>query len=58
MLPGVWNTAEDAQRGGRGEGHREAAKTTANMYSEWRVERLDLTIRENAEDWSIKEWKA
>ena len=54
---GVWNKFEDAQRGGRGEGHREAAKATANMYLEWKVERLGLEIGENANHWSIREWE-
>lgn len=54
----VWDGYEDAQRGGRGEGHGEAAKATANFYSEWRVERLGLQISEHADDWTITKWKA
>jgi len=50
---GIWNTGEDAKRGGRGEGHREAARATVKLYSEWRVERLRFEIGENAEQWSI-----
>lgn len=54
----VWDRFKDAQRGGKGEGHREAAKATANLYSEWRVERLGLQISEHADSWAITEWKA
>ena len=43
--------------GGRGEGHREAARATINLYSEWRVERLRLEIGDSVEDWSIREWE-
>ena len=55
---GVWNKTEDAHRGGRGEGHREAAKSTVNLYSEWRVERLSLNTGDNVDQWSITDWKA
>lgn len=55
--PGVWDKREDATRAGGGEGHREAAKKTANLYSEWRIERLRFEIEDNAEQWSIQEWE-
>lgn len=53
---GIWSTFEDAKAGGRGEGHREAARTTMNLYSEWRVERLKFEIGENTTEWSIRSW--
>ena len=54
---GIWNGFEDAQKGGRGKGHREAAKATASLYLEWKVERLELQIAENVQCWDIKGWE-
>ena len=56
-VSGIWNKFEDAQQGSKGERHREAAKATADLYSEWRVERLGLEIGEDVNQWSITEWK-
>ena len=56
MCLGIWNTCADAKVGGKGHGHREAARTTINLYSEWRVERLLLEIGENVEYWNIQDW--
>ncbi|KAL8780697.1 MAG: hypothetical protein Q9213_006343 [Squamulea squamosa] len=53
----IWRQREDAQPGSSGEGHKAAMRATINMYSEWQVERLKLTVGDNVEDWNITPWK-
>ncbi|KAL8819502.1 MAG: hypothetical protein Q9191_007722 [Dirinaria sp. TL-2023a] len=53
----VWDTREDAARAGGGQAHREAAKKTEKLYSEWRMERLRLDIGDDADQWSIQAWE-
>ncbi|KAI9778925.1 MAG: hypothetical protein M1835_004809 [Candelina submexicana] len=52
----VWRDRDDAKRGGAGEGHRQAMRATAGLYTEWKVERLRLNIEKGAYEWSIVEW--
>lgn len=42
--------------GGRGEAHREAARTTRDLYDDWRMERYTLEIADGEEGWRICEW--
>ncbi|CZR62043.1 uncharacterized protein PAC_11940 [Phialocephala subalpina] len=52
----VWRSPEDARIGSVGEAHRKAAGATRFLYTEWRIERLRLTIKDGATDWEITEW--
>ena len=53
---GVWRELEDAKRGSQGEGHRRAVRSTSKLYTEWKVERLKLSIGENAQHLEITDW--
>lgn len=39
-----------------GEAHRTAAGATRFLYSEWKIERLRLLIKDGAEEWEIGQW--
>ncbi|KAE8452374.1 hypothetical protein EG329_001074 [Mollisiaceae sp. DMI_Dod_QoI] len=52
----VWRNAEDARRGSVGVAHKKAAGATRLLYTEWKIERLRLTINDDATDWEITEW--
>ncbi|KAL9101096.1 MAG: hypothetical protein Q9163_003611 [Psora crenata] len=54
----VWRKYEDARPASIGPGHKAAMRATMNLYTEWRIERLKLTIEDNAAGWSIEEWPA
>ncbi len=56
MATCVWRTREDARLGGVGPAHRRAAGATRQLYTEWKIERLGLMIRDAAEKWEISEW--
>ncbi|KAH0544961.1 hypothetical protein FGG08_000887 [Glutinoglossum americanum] len=52
----VWRRRDDARRGSAGEGHRRAALAARQMYTEWKIERLALVIRDGVETWDIVDW--
>lgn len=52
----VWRNQEDAKIGSVGEAHRRAAGATRFLYTEWRIERLKLLIKDDAADWEITKW--
>ena len=56
VYAGVWRELEDAKRGSQGEGHRQAVRSTSKLYTEWKVERLRLSIGENAQHLEITDW--
>jgi hypothetical protein len=47
---------EDARIGSVGEAHRRAAGAARSLYTEWRIERLKLLIKDDAADWEITPW--
>jgi len=53
----VWRNREDAKLGGSGKGHHKAASSAIFLYTEWKIERLRLTIPDGATSWSITEWQ-
>ena len=57
----VWRHQRDARPAGSGEGHRQAAKATRELYTEWKIERLALNIEDDGwggvGGWAIEEWK-
>ena len=55
-ISGVWRSYEDAQLGSTGKEHRQAARQTAFMYEEWKVERYKLVIGRDLEHWQILDW--
>jgi len=52
----VWRNQEDARTGSVGEAHRRAAGATRLLYTEWRIERLRLVIKDDVKGWSINQW--
>jgi hypothetical protein len=52
----VWRSPHDARIGSLGEAHRKAAGATRFLYTEWKIERLRLTIKDDAKEWAISEW--
>ena len=52
----VWRRPEDAKAGSIGPAHRKAAGATRYLYSDWKIERLRLLIRDGAQDWEIGQW--
>ena len=56
MATCVWRNLHDARVGSGGEAHRKAAGATRLLYSEWKIERLRLLIKDGAEEWEIVEW--
>lgn len=39
-----------------GEGHRRAGAAARVLYTEWKIERLELLIKDGAEGWEIRPW--
>lgn len=52
----VWRSQEDARVGSVGPAHRKAAGATRTLYTEWRIERLGLLIKDGAREWEISQW--
>jgi len=52
----LWRSLHDARVGSVGEAHRAAANAARHMYTEWRIERLRLTIKDDIKEWDISEW--
>ncbi|KAE9376754.1 hypothetical protein N431DRAFT_401137 [Stipitochalara longipes BDJ] len=52
----VWRNQEDARKGSTGPAHRRAAGATRYLYSEWKIERLRLLIKDGAREWEISQW--
>lgn len=38
-------------------GHRKAARATAAMYAEWKIDRHRLVVGEGAERWELVDWR-
>ena len=54
---GIWRNQADAKKGLGGPGHRQAARETRALYTEWHIERFALTVHEGARSWDISEWE-
>ena len=53
---GIWRSRDDACNGGSGAGHTQAMRETIKLYTEWKVERLNLIIGGGVRHWNIVEW--
>ncbi|KAL9609897.1 MAG: hypothetical protein Q9167_005368 [Letrouitia subvulpina] len=53
----IWRKREDAKPGSSGDGHKEATRATMNMYSEWHIERIKLTVTDQAKEWIMVSWE-
>ncbi|KAG9244921.1 hypothetical protein BJ878DRAFT_420344 [Calycina marina] len=52
----VWRSTHDARIGTVGPAHKIAAGAARNHYTEWKIERLRLSIKNDAREWSITNW--
>lgn len=52
----VWRCLQDAKVGSVGEAHRQAAGAARQLYTEWKIERLRLLIKDDAKEWEINQW--
>lgn len=52
----IWRSREDARKGGVGPAHRKAAGSTRFLYSNWKIDRHRLIIRDGIESWDIVDW--
>lgn len=53
----VWRSRGDAIRAGHTPGHRKAARATAAMYAEWKIDRHRLVVGEGARRWRLVDWR-
>ncbi|OIW31857.1 hypothetical protein CONLIGDRAFT_678308 [Coniochaeta ligniaria NRRL 30616] len=53
----IWRSREDAIKGGVGPAHRKAAGCTRQLYSNWKIDRHRLVIRDGIESWDIVDWE-
>lgn len=56
MRPGLWRARSDARSGGAGPGHAAAMLAARQMYDEWFVERLELSIDTRRGSWDFNPW--
>ncbi|TVY25797.1 UPF0643 protein [Lachnellula hyalina] len=52
----VWRNLHDARVGSVGEAHRKAGGAARQLYTEWKIERLRLLIKDDAKEWEISQW--
>ncbi|KAH6646606.1 hypothetical protein BKA67DRAFT_496603, partial [Truncatella angustata] len=52
----VWRSQEDARQGGVGPAHRKAAGAARHLYTEWRIDRHRLIIRDDLKSWEVVNW--
>ncbi|KAI9644926.1 hypothetical protein NHQ30_006960 [Ciborinia camelliae] len=52
----VWRSSRDAKIGSVGPKHRVAANAARHMYTEWKIERLRLLVKNDIEGWEIEQW--
>ncbi|KAK8062467.1 hypothetical protein PG997_014564 [Apiospora hydei] len=52
----VWRSQHDARAGGVGPAHRKAAGAARHLYTDWRIDRHRLIIREELSSWEIVDW--
>ncbi|RAL65083.1 hypothetical protein DID88_001190 [Monilinia fructigena] len=52
----VWRSSRDAEIGSIGPKHRVAANAARHMYTEWKIERLRLLVKDDLRGWEIHQW--
>ncbi|KAK6858424.1 hypothetical protein PG995_006123 [Apiospora arundinis] len=52
----VWRSLHDARAGGVGPAHRKAAGAARHLYTDWKIDRHRLTIRDELSSWEIVNW--
>ncbi|KAB8291134.1 hypothetical protein EYC80_009822 [Monilinia laxa] len=52
----VWRSSRDAKIGSVGPKHRVAANAARHMYTEWKIERLRLLVKDDIRGWEIDQW--
>ncbi|KAF7895285.1 hypothetical protein EAF00_007099 [Botryotinia globosa] len=52
----VWRNSRDAKIGSVGPHHRVAANAARHMYTEWKIERLRLLVKDDMKGWEIEQW--
>jgi hypothetical protein len=52
----IWRSRDDARNGGKGPAHREAAGVTRFLYSNWKIDRHRLVIRDDVQGWELIDW--
>ncbi|KAK8116679.1 uncharacterized protein PG998_004960 [Apiospora kogelbergensis] len=52
----VWRSLHDARAGGVGPAHRKAAGSARHLYTDWKIDRHRLIIREELSSWEIVDW--
>ncbi|KAH8649928.1 hypothetical protein BX600DRAFT_517156 [Xylariales sp. PMI_506] len=52
----VWRSQHDAKKGGVGPAHRKAAGAARHLYTDWKIDRHRLVIRDNLQSWEITNW--
>ncbi|QSZ29882.1 hypothetical protein DSL72_004400 [Monilinia vaccinii-corymbosi] len=52
----VWRSSRDAKIGSVGPKHRVAANAARHMYTEWKIERLRLLVKDGIKGWEIGQW--
>ncbi|KAF7868649.1 hypothetical protein EAF04_005180 [Stromatinia cepivora] len=52
----VWRSSRDAKIGSVGPHHRAAANAARHMYTEWKIERLRLLVKDDIKEWEIEQW--
>ncbi|KAI1840535.1 hypothetical protein JX265_013235 [Neoarthrinium moseri] len=54
----VWRSQEDARKGGVGPAHRKAAGAARHLYTDWKIDRHRLIIRDGLQSWEIVDWSS
>ncbi|KIN01881.1 hypothetical protein OIDMADRAFT_103146 [Oidiodendron maius Zn] len=52
----VWRSQYDAKVGSIGEAHRRAGAAARVLYTEWKIERLELLLTDDLDGWEIRPW--
>ncbi|ESZ93615.1 hypothetical protein SBOR_5993 [Sclerotinia borealis F-4128] len=52
----LWRSSRDAKIGSVGPKHRVAANAARHMYTEWKIERLRLLVKDDIKGWEIEQW--
>ncbi|KAI0126230.1 hypothetical protein BJ170DRAFT_464387 [Xylariales sp. AK1849] len=52
----VWRSLHDAKKGGVGPAHRKAAGAARHLYTEWKIDRHRLIVRDDLQSWELVDW--
>ncbi|KAL7628454.1 hypothetical protein AAE478_002657 [Parahypoxylon ruwenzoriense] len=53
----LWKSQEHAIKGGVGPAHRKAAGAARSLYTNWKIDRHRLIIRDDVQSWDIIDWE-